>query len=172
MSRSAVLVAFAVAAAGLSGCASPARVIEHDAAKVVVAVPDNTNAWPFYYQDAAKEAAAFYLPEPVETTVRRVKVGEQTTTAADSTRKERSFSDVISSTSITSVSDKYEYHIEYRANSRFPSPPPPGGPAAGLSPHGPGNPADRDKPATILPVTAPLSPATNLRTTDLPGPGR
>ena len=54
MSRAGV-GAFALLVAGLSGCATPARVIYQDSTKVVIAVPDNSNAWPYYYQDAAKE---------------------------------------------------------------------------------------------------------------------
>jgi hypothetical protein len=186
MSRTVVGVLF-VAVAGLSGCASPARVIDHEANRVVVAVPDNTNAWPFYYEDAAKEAAAAHIADPVLTSSHRVKVGEQTTTATDTTRKElgkeRSFGDIVTSTSTTATADRYEYHLEFRSGSPVrgshtwnePNMPPiPGAPAASLSPRGPAGNLDGLKPAVIPPIEpirAPSSPATNLPTTTLPGPG-
>ena len=188
MSRTAVLGVLVFVAVGLSGCASPARVIRQDAASVVVAIPDNTNAWPFYYQDEAKQLAGGYVHEPVLVSSQRVKVGEQTTSTSDTTRrelgKERSFGDVVTSMSTTSVSDKYEYPLEYRSNSpvRGPTqytgagaPPAPGGPAASLSPQGPVTGTDGPKPAVIppiLPTSPPASPATSLPTTSLPGPGR
>jgi hypothetical protein len=182
MSRTVVGVLF-VAVAGLSGCASPARVIDHEVGRVVVAVPDNTNSWPFYYEDAAKEAAAAHIPDPILSSSHRVKVGEQTTTASDTTRKElgkeRSFGDIVTSTSTTATSDRYEYHLEFRSNAAVrgshswnetAAPPVPGGPAASLSPQGPAG--DGFKPTVIPPVEpvrAPWSPATSLPSTTLPG---
>jgi hypothetical protein len=118
MSRSA-LVAFVVAVAGLSGCASPARVIRQDSASVVVAIPDNTNTWPFYYRDEAERAAGDYIHDPVLVTSSRVKVGEQLTNTQDSTRRElgkdHKFGEVVTSTNTTSMSDQYEYHLEFRS---------------------------------------------------------
>jgi hypothetical protein len=182
MSRTVVGV-FALVVAGLSGCASPARVIRQDPTSVVVAIPDNTNAWPFYYQDEARTAAASYIQDPVLTASQRVKVGEQTTNTSDTTH--RSFGDAVSSISTTAVSDRYEYHLEFRSNgparssgAGTPPPPIPGGPpvspAASLSPAGPTG-SDTMRPASIpplLPVTPPASPATSLPNTALPGPGR
>jgi hypothetical protein len=113
------LVAFVVVIAGLSGCASPARVIRQDSSSVVVAIPDNTNTWPFYYQDEAKRAAGDFIHDPVLVTSSRVKVGEQLTNSQDTTRrdlgKDHKFGEVVSSTNSTSLSDKYEYHLEYRS---------------------------------------------------------
>lgn len=178
MSRTAVGV-LVVVVSGLSGCASPARVIRQDAASVVVAVPDNTNTWPFYYRDAADRAAAGHIHDPVVTRFERVKVGEQATTMSDTTRRElgahRSFGDVITSTNTVTLSDQFEYHFEYRSNGpgRGPSsvgegrPPVPDGPAASLAPQGPANVADTAKPAMIPPILPADAPAATL-----PGPAK
>src|SRR5215210_3989349 len=119
MSRTALFGTFAFVIAGLAGCASPARVIDSERAKVVVAIPDNTNTWPFYYQDEARRAAGDFIHDPVLVTSARVKVGEQLTNTQDTTRrelgKERKFGEVVTSTNSTSVSDKYEYHLEFRS---------------------------------------------------------
>jgi hypothetical protein len=178
MSRT-VVGAFVLVVAGLSGCASPARVIRQDPTSVVVAIPDNTNAWPFYYQDEALTAAAAYIQDPVLVSSHREKVGEQLTNTSDTTH--RSFGDAVSSISTTAVSDRYEYHLEFRSNGParsstpgMPPPPIPGGPAASLSPAGPTG-MNTMKPAEIpplLPVTPAASPATGLPSTALPGPGR
>jgi hypothetical protein len=181
MSRAAI-VGLVVVVAGLSGCATPARVIRQDAASVVVAVPDNTNAWPFYYQDEARSLAGGYVKDPVLVSSQRVKVGEQVTNATDTTRRDlggqKPFGDVVTSASTTSVSDKYEYHLEYRSSSPLRGPvtlstgsP---GPAASLNPQGPPT-ADPNKPALtdpLQPLKLPTTPATNLPTTTIPGPGR
>src|SRR3954447_1558533 len=119
MSRAAVLGTFVCVVAGLSGCASPAKVIRQDPTSVVVAIPDNTNSWPFYYQDEAKTAAGNYIQDPVLVLSQRVKVGEQTTNTTDTTRREvggpdkpRSFGEVMTSSNVTSVSDRYEWQLE------------------------------------------------------------
>jgi hypothetical protein len=180
MSRAAVL-GLVVLVAGLSGCATPARVIRQDPASVVVAVPDNTNVWPFYYQDEARQLAGGYVKDPVLISSQRVKVGEQVTSATDTTRREvngRSFGDVVTSASTTSVSDKYEYHLEFRSSSPLRGPVTttsgPDAPAASLLPKGPVT-GDPTKPAVMSPIQSmnpPMSPATSLPTTSLPGPGR
>jgi hypothetical protein len=180
MSRAAV-GAFVLLVAGLSGCAAPARVIYQDSTKVVVAVPDNTNAWPRYYQDAAKELAGAYVHDPVLSTQERVKVGEQVATRSDSTQKnaggQRSFGDVITTTDLTAVTDRYEYHLEFRSNRPAmigSTPPTTATPAATLAPKGVPETPDPNKPPLppLLPVTPPTSPATNMPTTAVPGPGR
>jgi hypothetical protein len=173
MSRRAGLGLFVFVAVVLSGCASPARVVRQDANSVVVAIPENTNAWPFYYQDAAEQMAAEYVPDPVRSSIQRVKVGEQTTSTADTSR--RTFGDAVTSTSTSSVSDQYEYHLEFRSNSPVHGPSTIGGtPAAKLSPQGARDGADGTKPVIppLLPTSPPASPATNMPSTGLPGPGR
>ena len=87
MSRSTVLGMFVFVMAGLSGCATPARVVDSDRTKVVVAVPDNTNTWPFYYRDEATRTASELIQDPVLVSPARVKVGEQMTNTQDTTRR-------------------------------------------------------------------------------------
>jgi hypothetical protein len=179
MSRAGV-GAFALLVAGLSGCATPARVIYQDSTKVVIAVPDNSNAWPYYYQDAAKELAGAYVHDPVLSLQERVKVGQQATSTSDATHREaggqRSFGDVVLTTDVTNLTDRYEYHLEFRSNRPATignSPPTPATPAATLAPKGVTEGTDPSKPPLppILPVTAPTSPAGNMPSTALPGPG-
>jgi hypothetical protein len=173
MSRRAGLGLFVFVAVGLSGCASPAHVVRQDAASVVVAIPENSNAWPFYYQDAAEQLAADYVADPVRSSIQRVKVGEQTTSTSDTGR--RSFSETITSMSTTSVADQYEYHLEFRSNRpvRGPSQST-GSPAARLSPQAARDGTDGTRPTIppLLPTNPPASPATNMPATGLPGPGR
>ncbi|HKB01324.1 MAG TPA: hypothetical protein VKD90_03850 [Gemmataceae bacterium] len=119
MSRTALVGTFVFVVAGLSGCASPARVIDSGNSRVVVAIPDNTNTWPFYYRDEAQRAALDYIHDPVLVTSSRVKVGEQLTNTQDTTRrdlgKDKKFGEVVTSTNSSSVADKYEYHLEFRS---------------------------------------------------------
>src|SRR5262245_63809596 len=99
MSRTALVGTFVFVVAGLSGCASPARVIDSGNSRVVVAIPDNTNTWPFYYRDEAQRAALDYIHDPVLVTSSRVKVGEQLTNTQDTTRrdlgKDKKFGEVV-----------------------------------------------------------------------------
>ena len=123
MSRTVLLGTFVFVVAGLSGCAAPAHVIRKDTSSVVVAVPDDSNVWPFYYRDEATRTAAEYITEPELKSVQRVKVGEQMVNTQDVTRrdltgkKEKPLGEVTSSTNTTSVSDKYEYHMEFQSRS-------------------------------------------------------
>jgi len=144
MSRTALLSIFVLVVAGLSGCATPARVVDSDRTKVVVAVPDNTNTWPFYYRDEAQRAASEMIQDPVLVSSTRVKVGEQMTNTQDTTRRDfgqkdkPKFGEVVTSTNTTSVSDKYEYHLVFVSQSPLqftppgksgtPQPPVPNGP--------------------------------------------
>jgi hypothetical protein len=183
MSRT-MLAVLVLIAAGLSGCASPARVIRQDSASVVVAIPDNTNTWPFYYRDEAERAAGDYIHDPVLVTSSRVKIGEQLTNTQDSTRRElgkdNKAGEVVSSTNTTAVSDRYEYHLEFR--SRGPvtvttsdplgGPPKPAGPAGWtpVTPAGgvlsPGGPADTSRQPP--PGAPPAGPAGRLPTITIP----
>lgn len=160
MSRAAI-GAFVFVVAGLAGCASPARVIRQDPQSVVVAIPDNTNVWPFFYQDEAKVLASGYIPNPVLASSHRVKVGERVTNSTDAGPV---------SISTTLASDEYEYQLEFRAPGA-----PPAGPAASLAPGRVTESNEVPRPAFIppvLPVTPPTSPATSMPSTALPGPGR
>jgi hypothetical protein len=85
---------------------------------------------------------------------------------------------MITSASMTSVSDKYEYHLEYRSSSPLRGPvslsTSPNGPAASLNSQGPVT-GDPNKPTLTDPLQPlkPLNaPATSLPTTTISGPGR
>ena len=121
MSRSTYVGIVLVAACGLSGCAAPARVIQQDAVSVVVAVPDNTNTWPYYYRDEATKTAKEYLPDAYLDSTSRVKVGASVTNAQNVDRRDIGgennkprVGEVVSSTNTTTVSDNYEYHLMFR----------------------------------------------------------
>src|SRR4051812_18347577 len=86
MSRAAIF-GLCLVVAGLSGCTAP-QVIRQDGSSVVVAVPENTNTWPDYYQDEARTEAKKYIADPQLVSTTRVKVGEQTTNTQDVTRRD------------------------------------------------------------------------------------
>jgi len=200
MSRATLLGAFVFVVAGLSGCASPAHLVkvEKDLGRVIVAVPEDTNTWPYYYRDEATIAASAQIPEPELKKVTRVKVGEQLTNTQDSTRRDLGgdkdkpkVGEVVTSTNTTSVSDKYEYHMEYEsANSKKPNflsnrpslpttpAPTPGGPpldlnpvtpVGGIAPRGEPTPADGIRAPSVVP---PATQANVLPSTYIPEPGR
>ena len=157
MSRAAI-VGFCLVVAGASGCTAP-QVIRQDAGSVVVAIPENTNTWPGYYQDEAKSEAAKYIQDPMLVNTTRVKVGEQTTNTSDVTRRDiggrndkPKVGEEVTASNTTSVADKYEYHLEFQSRTipnrgpgmtTFPPPTPGGSP---MSPMGesrmPPRPAD------------------------------
>jgi hypothetical protein len=175
MSRTALLGTFVFVVAGLSGCATPARVVDSDRSKVVVAVPDNTNTWPFYYRDEAQRAAGELIQDPVLISSARVKVGEQMTNVQDTTRRDiggqkdkPKFGEVVTSTNTTSVSDKYEYHLEFvsRSPSQFT---PPGKP--GMPPPIPGGSPLTPAGGIATPgFDTGSKPATSVPATTIPGP--
>ena len=88
MSRTVLLGTFVFVVVGLSGCATPAHIIRKDSTSVVVAVPDDSNSWPFYYRDEATRTAGEYITEPELKSVQRVKVGEQMVNTQDVTRRD------------------------------------------------------------------------------------
>ncbi|MSR54155.1 MAG: hypothetical protein EXS09_12810 [Gemmataceae bacterium] len=179
MSRATLLGTFVFVVAGLSGCASPAHLVkvDKDLGRVVIAVPEDTNTWPYHYRDEALLAAAAQIPEPELKTVTRVKVGEQMTNTSDSTRHDLGgqndkpkVGELVSSTSTTSVSDRYEYHMEYQsASSRLPNftnrraadkAPTPTGPPLDMNPN----------PNPILPVGGIATPGTPNSALDIHAP--
>ena len=104
----------------LSGCAS-ARVVRSDPTSVVVAVPDQTNEWPFHYRDEAFKVAGQYVKDPVLMSSVRVKVGESVTSNQNTNKQDLGgkdnkpkFGEVTSTTSVTNVRDEYEYHLEFQ----------------------------------------------------------
>ncbi len=199
MSRTAIIGMFVFVVAGLSGCATPAKIIHQDANSVVVAVPDNTNSWPFHYTDEAKRVAAEVLqdPEPIRVRSDRVKVGATVTNAQDTTRRDIGdenkprVGEVTSTRSSTSVSDNYEWHLVFQKhdtnqvpNSIRPLVTPPAPipnspidssmkPANYAAPPMPPAPAgDVHMPEVRMPLNPPPTPATSLPSTLIPSPGQ
>jgi hypothetical protein len=152
MSRAAFVGAFVFVVAGLSGCATPVKVIQQDANSVTVAIPDNTNSWPFYYRDEATKAATQTVPDvdPIPVSTTRVKIGTTTTNTLDTAHRDIGggdnkppVGDLTSSRSTTSTSDAYEYRLVFQkkqtssvpnsfirtsgSNGNMPPPPIPGG---------------------------------------------
>jgi hypothetical protein len=90
---------------------------------VVVAVPDNTNVWPTYYQDEALALAKKSISNPMLDTTLRVKIGEQTVNTQDVTRRDiggqnqnkPKSGEIVTATNTTSTSDSYEYHLQFRS---------------------------------------------------------
>lgn len=163
-----VLLAFVVAISTLSGCASP-QIVRQDATSVVVAVPENTNSWPFYHQDKAREVAAGSIANPVLVGAVRVKVGESVTSTQDVTRRDIGgqnnkprVGELTTTANTTSVSDRYEYHLEYQSQAPVPSSGPgftnvpPGGGTGNIQQTGgrsPMKPTDRQPSRPDLPTT-------------------
>jgi hypothetical protein len=191
MSRVALLGTFVFVVAGLSGCASPAKVIHRDQNSVVIAVPDNTNVWPWYYQDEARKVAAEALPGAEQVSgPNRVKVGEQMTNRQDTTRRDINGKDktmlgeITSSLNTTSIADTYEYHLVFEVpkksdlpnflnKSRTPPPTPDGPPinAAGgvIAPRERSGPAETPAIDIRMPMIGGSS--TDLPPTSLSAPG-
>jgi hypothetical protein len=172
MSRTALLGTFVFVVAGLSGCASPARMVDYDksSAKVVIAIPEDTNSWPFYYQDEAVREASLKIPDPELVKTTRVKVGEQTTSTQDTSRRElggRRPGELLSSISSSSTSDKYEYHLEFVSQTagRLPGFVKSATPPAPI-PNGPVDPMMRPASATVTPGSPP--PADGIQMPVLP----
>lgn len=124
MNQRLLVIACVAMAAGLSGCASPARVIKSDSMSVVVAVPDATNDWPFHYRDEAQKVAATHLSDPVLVSTNRVKVGESVVSTQNTDRRDLGgrgdkpkFGEATSTTTTTSASDQYEYHLEFQSKT-------------------------------------------------------
>ena len=199
MSRTALFGAIVVVVAGLSGCATPAKIIHQDANSVVVAVPDNTNSWPFHYTDEAKCVAAEVLqdPDPVRVRSDRVKVGATQLNTQNTTRRDLGGSEnkppigeVTSTRSSTSVSDNYEWHLVFQKHdaNQVPNfsrpvvrpastPKVPGDPvmkpaAYSAPPLAPTPAGDVQMPEVHMPLNPPPTPATSLPSTLIPSPGQ
>lgn len=118
--------------ASVTGCASPARVIKSDPMSVVVAVPDQTNDWPFHYRDEAFKTASTYIKDPVLVSTNRVKVGESVVNTQNTDRRDLKtdpnkpkFGEITTATNTTSIRDDYEYHLEFQSRSGGNQSPPP-----------------------------------------------
>lgn len=108
----------------LPGCMGGARVIRQDAASGVVVIPENTNVFPTYYQDAAVEAIRREHGPNVEIAWGKgeeVVVGQETRNEQVVDRRVRGdekkpAGEVVRNTNVTTTTDKKEYRLEYRVN--------------------------------------------------------
>lgn len=174
-------VAFAMVA-GLSGCASPARIVHQEANSVTIAIPENTNVWPTYYRDEARKMAATAIPNPINNGGQEVKVGETVTNSQNTDRRDiggqnnkPKLGELTTSTNSTTVQNKTEYHMTFVSGSgsstNNTAPPIPGaGPIAPVSGMAKPETKKPDEPrAVVPPVNIPgNSPRSNFPSTGFP----
>lgn len=162
MSRWAMLFVVGLSAA-VGGCASSARVVQQDASRVVVAVPEDTDSFPNYYNSEAIKLAAAHISEPMRVSSTRVKVGETLENKQSGSRTDLiPRVDLQSSSSKSSVENKYEYLIEFQSRKVTSDPRQPNAPVPTPSPDGSMNWNMRstnrpkvERPTSIPPVTTP-----------------
>lgn len=121
MFRARLLLPAALLLAGLTGC-STARFVRSTSDGGVVAIPSNSNYWPFYHRDAAERLMAQKCPNGYEVVEEQeVVVGQKQTTSqtvdrqnlgAKNGNRERS-----TASQVTSVADQTEYRITFRSKS-------------------------------------------------------
>lgn len=123
MTRVALAVGVAVVA-GLSGCASPAKLVSKDMQNGVgvVAIPDNTDVWPTYYKRSAMALIAKEVGPGAELVdVQRVVVGQRTNNNQQ-IQNEQTFNrsnpflpaDKQTVQNTTTTTDVTEYHLVFR----------------------------------------------------------
>jgi hypothetical protein len=109
----------------LPGCMGGARVIRQDAASGVVVIPENTNVFPTYYQNAAVEAIRREHGPNVEIAWGKgeeVVVGQETRNEQVVDRRVRGDDkkpggELVKNTNVTTTTDKKEYRLEYRVSA-------------------------------------------------------
>ena len=122
MSR--ILTLAAAVVAGLSGCASPARFVEQGPDHGVVAIPANTNAWPYYYQREAQALIERHVGPDFEVVDQRAVPVGTLTSNNQQVKREQAFTNPFTGpvekdtvTSTTSTHDITEWRITYRKRS-------------------------------------------------------
>jgi hypothetical protein len=119
MSSVRLLLPAALLLAAVAGCGS-ARLIRSGPDGGVVAIPSNSNSWPFYYQDDARKLMAQQCPNGYAIVEQgEVVVGKKAMTS-ESTDRDRT-----ATSRVTTVSDQKEWHITFRS-LEAPSAVPPG----------------------------------------------
>ena len=116
------LAVAAAVVAGLSGCASPARFIEQRPDSGVVAIPANTNTWPYYYQREAQALIEKHVGPDFEIVHQEaVPVGTLTSSNQQVKREQNGFINPLTGpvekdtiTNTTSTHDITEWRITYR----------------------------------------------------------
>lgn len=130
MARKFLSAALLMSVFGLMGCTS-ARMINGDATSVTVAIPENTNVWPTYYQDAAyakiKEKFPNFNPQLDVDKVKfeEVIVGQeqrtdQRTDSRPVGKDGKPKGEVTHNTSVTTTTDKKEVWVSYQLGGKLP----------------------------------------------------
>jgi len=121
--------------AGLAGCASPARNIEFNpqSGTGVVAIPSDSDSWPYYHMSAAKELIRKNVgPNYVIDEQKTVVVGKSTTNNQQVNNQQlNNQQSLVNQESVTTTQDVTEYRIWYRRTA--------GGPMTGGPLPGSGN---------------------------------
>lgn len=157
MYRARLFVPAVLLLAGLAGCTS-ARVVSLSQDGGVVAIPGNSNHWPFYYRDEAERVMAQKCPNGYEVVrEEEVVVGKTQTTNESVDRQnpngrngQRTTTSVVSTTA-----DQTEYRITFRARSMVP-PGPVSPPASVIVPTTATVPASEGLPAGLPPRPVPV----------------
>lgn len=106
---------------GLSGCANPARYVVREANGGIVAIPNNSNAWPSYNRKHAEELMAQHYPEGYEIIREEEAVTGQITNNNTQTNTQQKPSlfpfageEQTTTNTTTSTTDRTEWRIFYR----------------------------------------------------------
>jgi hypothetical protein len=129
MSYLRLLSAAALLLVAVSGCGS-ARMIQTTPDGGVVAIPSNTNAWPFQYRDHAEKLMAMKCPNGFDIVrEEEVIVGVRTTTTTQVTGgvtqagyKDNPVPDPTTASVVTTTRPQKEYRITFRARPTVPEP--------------------------------------------------
>jgi hypothetical protein len=108
MARTAIFAALVVGVVGFSGCMHEPKMVQMTSTGGVVAIPEDSNAWPYHYRDAAYAKIREKYPsfDPTSDIVSQslVPVGVQTTSTQ------------FNNTQMTTASNKTEFQIAWRVN--------------------------------------------------------
>lgn len=125
-----LILSMAALAAGLAGCASPARYIEKSGDSGVVAIPANTNVWPTYYQTEAMAKIRAHVGPNFEIIEEREVATGKTTVNNEQVSNDKAFNKQTINNTMT-TQDVNEWRITYRKKTG-PAPIINGGNARGL----------------------------------------
>jgi hypothetical protein len=107
------ILGMAALAAGLSGCASPARYIEKSGDSGVVAIPANTNVWPTYYQTEAMAKIRAHVGPNFEIVEEREVATGKTTVNNEQVNNDKLLNKQTIN-NLTTTQDVTEWRIAYR----------------------------------------------------------
>lgn len=110
----------------VAGCGTSARLVQGDRDGGVVAIPSNSNSWPNRYRDEADKLMAQKCPNGYDVVSEGEVVVGKTATSNESVDRRTPANkngriDQTTTTMTTSVSDKTEYRITFRAREVKPS---------------------------------------------------